>query len=157
MLLVRRRKSIGSGLLRQAVSFLWEVNSYGNHPVNAVAHQPAIHKIALSPGVFLGERISPVTFHIADSVLEHIGRSIDGKRSIHPMTHTENVVSALHEGNISERPHDVILDWRERAKPNGTGGKEAGCLNVKCNAIFCKSIPGNVDLAAFPVKIRAGV
>ena len=103
------------------------------------------------------ERISPVTFHITDCILEHIGRAIDGKHPIHRVMYTENAVPALHEGKIPERPHNVIPDWCEWPKPKRAGGMEVGCLDVKRDALFPKAIPGNADLIGFPVKIRAGV
>ena len=73
-------------------------------------HQRTVWKTTLCPGVFAWEGISPVTFHIADGILEHIGRAIDGKYPIHRVTHAENAVPALHEGNIPKWPHNVILD-----------------------------------------------
>lgn len=79
-------------------------------------HQRTIRKTALRPCVFRGKRIPPVTFHIADGILEFIRCAIDGKDPVHRVPHTENAVSALHEGHVSERPHDVIFDRRERTK-----------------------------------------
>ena len=42
-------------------------------------HQRTVWKTALCPSVFAWEGISPVTFHIADGILEHIRRAIDGR------------------------------------------------------------------------------
>ena len=63
---------------------------------------------------------------------------------------------ALHEGNTSERPHDVVFYRRERTKPDRAVGMESRCLDVQDNAFFSKPIPGNADLIAFPVKNRVG-
>ena len=61
---------------------------------------------------------------------------------------------ALHEGNTSERPHDVVFYRRERTKPDRAVGVESRCLDVQDNAFFSKPIPGNADLIVFLVKIR---
>ena len=79
-------------------------------------HQRTSREAALCPNVFPGKGISPVTFDIADGIMEHIGRAVDGKHPIHRVMHAENAVSALHEGEISERSHDVVFDMSERTK-----------------------------------------
>lgn len=119
-------------------------------------HQRTVWKTTLCPNVFWGKGIPPVTFDIADGILEYIGRAIDGKHPIHRVSHTINAVSALHEGYVSERPHDVVLDRCEWTKPNRAGGKEARCVDVQRDAFFSKPISGNADLIVFLVKIRVG-
>lgn len=119
-------------------------------------HQCATRETALCPGVFAWERMTPVSLNISDGILEHIGRLIDGKRPIHRVTHAENAVPALYEGNIPKWPHDVVLDGREGTKPNRTSGMEVRSVDVQRNALFSKATPGNVDLTVVLVKIRVG-
>ena len=119
-------------------------------------HQRPIRVTALCPCVFAGKRMSPVAFHIADGIMEHIGRAIDGKHPIHRVTHAENAVSALHKGNIPKWPHNVIPDWREWTEPNRAGDTEVGYPDVQRDALFSKSISGDAHLIVLLQKTRVG-
>lgn len=119
-------------------------------------YQRATQETALGPHIFAGKRIPPVAFQVTDGILEHIWRAIDGKRPIHRVVHAANAVLALHKRHISERPHDVILDWRKWAKPNGAGGMEVRHADVQHDAFSSKLISRNGDLIALLLKIRVG-
>lgn len=119
-------------------------------------HQRTSRETALCPNVFSGKGISPVTFNIADGIMEHIGSAVDEKNPIHRVPHTENAVPALHEGHVSERSHDVVLDRRELTKPDRTICTEFRCLDVQRDAFVSKSIPSDANLIALFLKIRVG-
>ena len=70
--------------------------------------------------------------------------------------HAKNTMPALHEGDISERSHDVVLDRRELTKSDRSICVEFGRLDVKCDAFLSKSIPGDADLIILFLKIRVG-
>lgn len=119
-------------------------------------HQRTVWKTALCPNVFPGKGISPVTFHISDGILKHVGCFVDGNRPIYRVPHAKNTMPALHEGNISERPHDVVLDRRERTKSDSAIYTEFRCLDVQRDTVLSKSIPPNADLTILFLKIRVG-
>lgn len=119
-------------------------------------HQRTSREAALCPNVFPGKGISPVTFDIADGIMEHIGRAVDGKHPIHRVMHAENAVSALHEGNTSERLHDVVPDRCELTKPDRTICTEFWCFDIQRDTFLSKPIPGDADLIILFLKIRVG-
>ena len=119
-------------------------------------HQRTSREAALCPNVFPGKGISPVTFDISDGILEHVGCFVYERHPIHRVMHAENAVSALHEGHVSERSHDVVLDRRELTKSDRSICVEFGRLDVKCDAFLSKSIPGDADLITLFLKIRVG-
>ena len=119
-------------------------------------HQRTSREAALRPNVLVGKGIPSVAFDIAHGILKHIGRAIDGKLSIHRVMYAENTMSALHEGHISERSHDVVFDRRERAKPDGAIYTEFRRLDIQCDTVLPKPISGNIDLITLFLKIRVG-
>ena len=119
-------------------------------------HQGTVREAALRPCVFPGKGISPVAFDISDGILEHIGRTVEGKRPIYRVMHTENAVPALHEGNIPKWTHDVVFDRCERTKPDRTTYTEFRCLDAQRDAFHTKPIPGDADLITLFLKIRVG-
>ena len=108
-------------------------------------HQRTVRETALCPDIFPGKGISPVTFNVANGIPKHIGYAVNENSPIYRVPHTEHTVSALHEWNISERPHDVVLDWCKRAKSNRASGMETGGVDVQRDAIPLKPIPSNVN------------
>ena len=63
---------------------------------------------------------------------------------------------ALHEGDISERSHDVVFYRRERTKPDRAICTEFRCLDVQRDDFLSKPIPGNANLLVLFLKIRVG-
>ena len=119
-------------------------------------HQRTSREAALCPNVFPGKGISPVTFHISDGILKHVGCFVDGNRPIYRVPHAKNTMPALHEGNISERPHDVIFDRRERTKLDRAICTEFRRLDIQRDAFLPKPISSNTDLIILFLKNRVG-
>lgn len=68
----------------------------------------------------------------------------------------KNTMPALHEGDISERSHDVVFYRRERTKPDRAICTEFRCLDVQRDDFLSKPIPGNANLLVLFLKIRVG-
>ena len=119
-------------------------------------HQCIIRKTALRPCIFAWKGITPVTFDISDGIMEHKGRAVDEKRTVYRVPHTVNAVPALHEGNISEWPHDVIFDRREKTKPDRAICTEFRRLDIQRDAFLPKPISSNTDLIIPFLKNRVG-
>lgn len=96
--------------------------------------------MALRPDIFFWKRTAAVSFNVSYPIVENILLSIDCKLSVNSMSHTVNTVSALHKRNKSERPHDVILNWRKSGKTKYSICRKLIIFNVQSDAVFIENI-----------------
>lgn len=101
-------------------------------------HKRASAETALRPDIPFGKWITTVSLDISDSVTETILLTVNRDLPIDLMFHAENAVPALHKGNISERPHDVVAYGRKIIEFQcSAGGKLIG-FDIQFNAFIWK-------------------